>query len=344
MILFEFMAAILALVFSGAAAIVFILSSGLLFSGKFIGNKYLVAMAGTLAVVSMSFFLWEQAGKPAGRALEAKDWLIALISNLRLNRIENTRATSPSADPPISPSRDSIRDCEDCPYLVRIPAGRYKIGSPRQERGHQASEEPQTDISIGKPFLIGRFKVTFAQWDACVDAGGCRHRPSDEDWGREDRPVLNVSWDDAQAYLSWLRTVTKKRYRLPSEAEWEYAARAGSEGAYSWGDNISPSLANYNNFLKKTVPAGMYTKNKFGLYQVHGNLGEWVEDCWHDSYAKIPRDGTPYRLGNCGVHSVRGGYWAFGPEMIRSASRAFGDHDARSKLFGFRVARDLNPE
>jgi|SRR5208337_3785262 len=338
------------------AAILFILSSGVLFNQKFRDNAFLVIMAGVIAIVS-TYFLGEQILERAQQAREATNRFIALIPNPSWPRggdggKEKQNGTQPPAkrseepatknrdEAQTKPSGDFIQDCEDCPRLVQIPAGHYRIGSPKDEPGHERAEEPLTDITIAKPFAIGQFKVTFAQWDACAASGGCKYRPEDSSWGRGDRPVINVSWDDAHDYISWLRTRTKKSYRLPTEAEWEYAARAGSQGAYFWGDNISPSQANYNN-RKGTVPVSMFEKNKFGLYQVHGNLGEWVEDCWRDNYAKIPRDGTGYRSDDCEKHVVRGGYWAFGPEQIRSASRGSGDHAIRSPLFGFRIARDL---
>ncbi len=249
-----------------------------------------------------------------------------------------TPAAGKTGDRRSTASADSsFVDCEDCPRMVMVPAGHYRMGSPKTEPGHQTSEEPLTDITIAKPFAIGQFKVTFTQWDACVTAHACKYRPGDSGWGRDDRPVLNVSWDDAHDYIAWLRTITKKHYRLPSEAEWEYAARAGTESPYFWGNDISPLQANYNN-PDGTVPVGMFPKNGFALYQVHGNLGEWVEDCWRDSLARIPHDGSPYRSDNCEKHVVRAGYWAYGPERIRAASRGAGD--GRSPLFGFRVALD----
>ncbi len=333
----------------------FVLSSGLLFNKKFRDNAFLVVMAGLLAVIS-TYFLGEQMQERSQQAVEAIKHLIKYAGELKSSTAgqaehENRRDTQISIKKPsktqktpeasaVATSAAFILDCDECPPLVPIPSGQYRIGSEKGEPGHEVTEEPITPISIAKSFAIGQYKVTFAQWDACAAAGGCKYKPDDAGWGRGDRPVLNVSWDDTHDYISWLRTITKKHYRLPSEAEWEYAARAGSQGAYFWGEGVSPSQANYNN-PNGTVPVGMYQKNKFGLYQVHGNLGEWVEDCWRENHYKIPNDGTAYKPADCENHVVRGGYWAFGPERIRAASRGSGERAARTRLFGFRVARDL---
>jgi formylglycine-generating enzyme required for sulfatase activity len=196
--------------------------------------------------------------------------------------------------------------------------------------------------------------VTFAEWDACVAAGGCNgHRPGDRGWGRGNRPVINVSWNDAKAYVAWLSRKTGKTYRLLSEAEWEYAARAGTTTPFSTGQTITTDQANFDGnstygggrkgvFRQKTVEVGSFAPNPFGLYDMHGNVWEWVEDCWNDDYTGIPMDGSASIFGDCNTRALRGGSWAGGPGFLRSASRGSDWANHRSDVYGFRVARTLN--
>ena len=252
----------------------------------------------------------------------------------------------------------TFRDCEACPEMVVVPAGSFTMGSPASEEGRYDDEGPQHRVTISQPFAVGRYEVTFSEWDACVSAGGCnRHRPDDEGWGRGRRPVMNVSWDDAKSYVSWLSRKTGKRYRLLTEAEWEYAARAGTTGPFHFGNTISTDRANYNgNYTygsgskgvsrRKTVPVGSFPANRFGLHDVHGNVWEWVEDCWHghDSYAGAPSDGSAWTTGGeCGRHVLRGGSWDYRPRGLRSAYRYWLATGNRDDNDGFRVARTLTP-
>jgi formylglycine-generating enzyme required for sulfatase activity/class 3 adenylate cyclase len=239
----------------------------------------------------------------------------------------------------------TIRDCQVCPELVEIPAGSFAMGSTEDEIGHKPSEGPRRTIRLAKPFALGRYEVTFAQWDACVADGGCIHTPNDRDWGRGNRPVFYVSWNDIQKYLAWLSDKTGHTYRLPSEAEWEYAARGGTATRYWWGEAMELGLANCAGCNaddgETTVPVGSYPPNPFGLYDVHGNVWEWTADCWNGSYAGAPAGSSAWTLGECDKRAVRGGAWGLAPDDLRIARRRGDDLNLRSGKRGFRVARDL---
>ncbi len=248
-----------------------------------------------------------------------------------------------------------IRDCAECPELVVVPSGTYRMGSPSHENRRDGDEGPVHEVVIGKPFAVGVFEVTFSEWDACVRGGGCgRHSPSDGGWGRGNRPVINVSWEDVQLYVSWLSRRTGKEYRLPSESEWEYVARAGTTTPFHFGTTLSTRQANYDgnftygsgrkgSYRKKTVPVGSFEPNRFGLYDVHGNVWEWVQDCWNRSYDYAPRDGRARERGNCSERVLRGGSWNDSPGNLRSANRERYSTGYRINLNGFRVARTLTP-
>lgn len=187
------------------------------------------------------------------------------------------------------PGRVFRDNCDGCPKMVIISPGTFMMGSLASEAGHRDSERPLHRVTLGL-FALGVTEVTFDQWEACVRGGGCNgYRPDDEDWGRGGRPVINVSWVDAQAYVSWLSKSTRAQYRLPSESEWEYAARAGTMTPFHTGLTISTDQANYSrNFFdgsvrRMTTPVGTFDSNAFRLDDVHGNVYEWVEDCWYDN-------------------------------------------------------------
>jgi formylglycine-generating enzyme required for sulfatase activity len=252
-------------------------------------------------------------------------------------------------------SGESFKDCLECPEMVVVPAGRFTMGSRAREPERLGSEGPRHDIHIAKPFAVGRFAVTFAEWDACADAGGCGgYRPSEEGWGRGERPVINVSWEDAMAYVKWLSQMTGKTYRLLSEAEREYVTRAGTTTPFWRGKSITPERANYNGnytyrgggrkgeFRQKTVPVKWFRPNPWGLYQVHGNVSEWVEDCWNFYYSGAPRDGAAWTTGNCDVRVLRGGSWNAKPRFLRAACRVWGSASIRYSVIGFRLARTLD--
>jgi formylglycine-generating enzyme required for sulfatase activity len=233
-----------------------------------------------------------------------------------------------------------FRDCPECPEMVVLPAGSFDMGD-TTESGFP-DELPVHRVILAKPFAIGRFEITFAQWDACVDGEGCNgYRPDDQGWGRGLQPVINVSWDDATAYVQWLSARTGKTYRLPSEAEWEYAARAGSKTNYPWGDDIEPSQARYDSD-EGPVPVGRYAPNAFGLYDTVGNVWEWTGDCWSDDYQGAPTDGSARRRDAWWHRVLRGGSWAFPARYVRSASRDGEGTGARFEVYGFRVLRSLD--
>ena len=235
-----------------------------------------------------------------------------------------------------------FRDCDECPQMVVIPAGSFLMGSPESEEGRLNDEGPQHRVEIREAFAAGVYEVTFEEWDACMLDGGCGgYRPDDEGWGRGRRPAINVSWEDAQAYVHWLSRKTGEEYRLLSEAEWEYAARGGTTTRYSFGDEITPSDVNYDWNIRKTQQVGSYRANGFGLYDVHGNAREWVQDCWNERYAGAPTDGSAWGGGDCSRRVLRGGSWSFSSRYLRSAIREWSQTGGRNGLDGFRVARTL---
>ncbi len=249
-------------------------------------------------------------------------------------------------------SGESFKDCPNCPEMVVAPAGSFSMGSPASEPERYDDEGPQHKVTIPKPFAVGRFAVTFAEWDACVADGGCGgYKPSDQGWGRDDRPVINVSWNDAQTYVTWLKKKTGKTYRLLTESEREYAARAGTTTPFWWGKSITPEQANYNgtniyagggekgSYREKTVPVKSFDPNPWGLYQVHGNVWEWVEDCWRANYDGALTDGSAKTAGDCTSRVLRGGSWNNSPRYLRAARRDGINAAFRYSNLGFRVAR-----
>jgi formylglycine-generating enzyme required for sulfatase activity len=239
-----------------------------------------------------------------------------------------------------------FRDCSECPEMVVIPAGTFVMGSPLSEQGRIDWEGPQRTIRLPQSIAVGRFEATFAEWDACVAGGGCgRYRPSDRGWGRGNRPVINVSWHDAQAYVSWLnQRVPGAGYRLLTEAEWEYAARAGTTTPYSWGVSVGHGNANCDGCgsereIRQTVPVGSFAPNAFGLYDMHGNVWEWTQDCFRGDLNGQPVDGSAFVSGSCGSRVLRGGSWDNAPMNLRSANRFGNTPVPRNFLNGFRVSR-----
>ncbi|HZV21627.1 MAG TPA: formylglycine-generating enzyme family protein [Hyphomicrobiales bacterium] len=250
-----------------------------------------------------------------------------------------------------------FRDCPSCPEMVVVPAGEFLMGSPETEIGRDKNEGPQHKVVIAQPFAVGKYEVTFAEWDACVAEGGCSEKPGDEGWGRGRHPVVNVSWNDANEYTAWLSKKTGKRYRLLSEAEWEYAARGTTKitdknTPFSTGVTINYRQANYDaNFTyasgqqglyrQKTVDVGTLPRNAFGLYEMHGNVWEWVQDCYKPNYEGAPTDGSPVMTQDCRLRILRGGAWNYHPRLLRSAYRYATAPEVRLNNAGFRVARSL---
>jgi len=246
---------------------------------------------------------------------------------------------------------DTFKDCPDCPTMVDIPAGSFVQGSPPDEPESDSDERPQRTVNV-PAFAIGQTEVTFDEWDACVADGGCSYNPSDS-WGRGDQPVIRVNWHDAQEYVAWLSSKTGHDYRLPSESEWEYATRAGTTGRFNTGDCITTDQANFRGtnpaqgcpsgeYRQQTLPVGSFAPNAFGLYDTHGNVWEWVQDCWNGSYEGAPTDGSAWMSGDCGRAVLRGGSWLSYGQVLRSANRYRFYRGYRFNYGGFRVARSVN--
>ena len=257
-----------------------------------------------------------------------------------------------------------IQDCDHCPELVAVPSGSFKMGDP--DAFWRANSMPVRDVRIQNGFAVGIYEVTFNQWQACVDAGSCPPAEAgygvssmtDERW--RDHPVTGVSWHQATDYVRWLRVTTRKSYRLLTEAEWEYVARAGSKTSYHFG-NEDAKLCDYGNgrdlsvlyegdrnvkcydhFAQRTAPAGTFLPNKFGVYDMHGNVWEWVEDCYHPNYERAPKTGRAWVSGDCRERVIRGGSWNSKPAELRSAYRQRREAHLQERTIGFRVARWLD--
>jgi formylglycine-generating enzyme required for sulfatase activity len=263
---------------------------------------------------------------------------------------------SPEQEHALKP-KDAFKECATCPQMMVVPAGSFFMGSPPGERGRDNDEGPQHRVAIARQFAVGQFALTFDEWDACAAARGCNgYKPFDEGWGRSRRPVINVSWNDAKAYVAWLSRKTGKIYRLLTETEYEYVTRAGTQTTYPWGDAIGSGNAHCKDCgsewdYNQTVPVGSFAANGFGLYDMVGNVYEWTEDCWHDNYNGAPTDGSAWMCddkvrnaplscregGNCIGHVLRGGTWS--ADDVRSASRRWSTNVDRQGSTGFRVAR-----
>jgi formylglycine-generating enzyme required for sulfatase activity len=239
--------------------------------------------------------------------------------------------------------KDMFKECEICPEMIIVPSGEFMMGS----NDGEADEKPVRKVIINRPFAVGRFEVTFGEWDACVSDGGCKHKPDDRGWGRGNRPVVNVSWDDVtKEYLPWIYRKTGKEYRLLTEAEWEYAARAGSTTKYTWGDDIGQARANCDGCgsqwdNKQTAPVGSFQPNVLGLHDVHGNVAEWVADC-KASYAKVPPVGEAAPETSGCTRVSRGGSWYNRTNKVRAAFRGKASPAERLDWYGFRLARTLH--
>ena len=257
--------------------------------------------------------------------------------------------------------KDTFRECaKNCPEMVVVPAGEFIMGSPANEKGRNDKEGPQHKVVFAKPFAVSKFEVTFDEWDTCVDYGDCAPGISDSGYGRGRKPVINVTWAEAQRYVAWLSRITGKTYRLLSEAEWEYAARGVTNAdaphpPYPWGDKASHDYANYGtdqccqgkvegrDEWFNSAPVGQFPANAFGLHDMHGNVAEWVEDCFNNSYEGAPTDGSAWRTGDCSRYIWRGGSWNLDPRWLRSAFRLWASPVFRGQNFGFRVGRTLTP-
>ena len=235
--------------------------------------------------------------------------------------------------------------------MVVLPTGSFKMGSPTTESGRGNDEGPVRTVTISKRIAMGRYEVTFDDYKRFTDDRATTQTlPGDRGWGRGSRPVINVSQEDAKAYAIWLSAQTGRTYRLPSEAEWEYAARAGTTTRYSWGNELGRNRANCDGCGSEwddtqTAPVGRFAANAFGLFDMHGNVWEWVADCYHDNYEGAPTNGSAWTNG-CGstVRAVvRGGSWFSLPRTLRAAYRVWNSPSVRFSDNGFRLVQDLNP-
>ncbi|MCG6985639.1 MAG: SUMF1/EgtB/PvdO family nonheme iron enzyme [Thiocapsa sp.] len=235
--------------------------------------------------------------------------------------------------------------------MVPIPGGCFVMGSPAEEPERDPDEGPQHEVCV-PPFQLGQREVTFADWDACVMDQGCTKNPSDEGWGRGQRPVINISWEDVNEYLRWLNRLTGMGYRLPTEAEWEYAARAGTTTPFSTGSCIDTDQANYDGTfeyagcgahtgvnLGRTAPTGSYPANPWGLFDMHGNVNELTLDCWNGGFDGAPTDGSAWLDGNCTQRVMRSGSWYGYAGYMRSAYRCRAGTGFSHRSIGFRLAR-----
>ncbi len=239
--------------------------------------------------------------------------------------------------------------------MVTIRPGTFTMGSPQGEARRDANEGPQHQVHIDYPFEVGKYEITFEDWNACIAGGGCRgHRPKDGGWGQGKRPVINISWRDAKAYIKWLNKKTGLNYRLLSEAEWEYVARAGQDGPFSTGHAIGAYDANFNGefpygngpqgaYRRKTMAVGSFPANNFGIYDIHGNVYEWVEDCWNPNHVGAPGNGSARKDGDCKFRVMRGGSWVTHGYQMRAAKRLRYTTNYRYDDYGFRIARTLKP-
>jgi formylglycine-generating enzyme required for sulfatase activity len=252
-------------------------------------------------------------------------------------------------------AQGEVWDFAEAPVMMVLPAGEFEMGSPPGEPGRNFNEGPQHHVEIPRAFAVSRTLVTFNEWDTCVADGGCKgYAPMDARWGRGKQPVINVSVGDALAYTTWLSVKTGYHYRLLSEAEWEYAARAGTDTAFWWGDTISSDQANYDpvefhasfslpgQYRGRPSPVDTFPPNPFGLTDMSGNVWQWTADCWNETYgARAPTHGEPWLTGDCNRRVVRGGAFNNKPEYARTAFRFWEVGDLRTALVGFRVARDM---
>lgn len=240
--------------------------------------------------------------------------------------------------------RDTLADGGYGPDMITLPTGTFRMGD-LNGLGDD-NEQPVRTITLTRPVALSRFEVTFAEYDTFARATG-RQPPDDNGWGRGQQPVVNVSWQDANAYTQWLQQQTGQPYRLPSEAEWEYAARAGTASPYWWGSELLPGFAvcdgcNSQWDGKQPAPVGSSTANPWGFYDLNGNVDEWVADCYQATLEEHPEDGSPASQAGCIHHAMRGGSWFDIGRVIRSASRYRHPADAKRNTWGFRVALDMS--
>jgi len=272
--------------------------------------------------------------------------------------------SSPAKPKPARGHTATFKDFDRAPDMIEIAPGEFMMGASAQERGAGNDERPQHGVSIRRAFAVGRFPVTFSEWGAALADHGVEHAASDHGWGAGNRPVVDVNWDDAQSYVRWLSQKTAQPYRLLTEAEWEYVARAGTTTPFWWGNKITSVEANFDarypyegaepgEARGRTEPVDRFTPNPWGLYQVHGNIWEWCQDHWFDNHQGAPQDGAPRKLSEeprrggffslpkTPARVVRGGSWKSVASDLRASRRESFPQSYRANSIGFRVARDL---
>ena len=303
-----------------------------------------------------------------------RHWFSFVLTIVLLSAAQVVSAQSESPQAAKLAPGQSFNECRNCPDMVVLPAGQFTMGSPASDPQRE-EDEPQQQVTIAKPFAMSRTPVTWDQWEACVRDNWCEGAAIDEalrlgfdgepnpdyrDHGRGSRPVVGVSWYDAQRYVGWLnwKSGEDDAYRLPSDAEWEYGARAGTTTIFPWGDEIDYDYGNFgrregglgghaegrDEWVDETSPVGSFPANAFGLFDMHGNVFEWTEDCFEADRANAPGDGSASKEGNCANRVFRSGTFLSNPYMQRSARRGApypATVRGRSYL-GFRVAKTLN--
>ena len=256
--------------------------------------------------------------------------------------VPNQQPARPPAEPkagvvaaPISPAPPSAQQTSAIkePEMISLRGGTFAMGS-----NEDVSEKPIHQVTI-KPFAIGKYPITVREWNDCAVAKACKFTAT----GKDDAPVMNISWSDAKQFVAWLADATRKPYRLPSEAEWEYAARGDTQTKYWWGDQLQPGMAGCKNCTdgaaaEQPVKVGSFKPNPFGLYDMGGGVDQWVEDCWHKTYHGAPSDGSAWSSGDCSSHVIRSGSWRNDARYVRPANRDSYDTDVRYPTHGFRVA------
>jgi formylglycine-generating enzyme required for sulfatase activity len=320
-------------------------------------GRYEAAARAALAGLRVATAARPEVSAPQGTALNFTDAMALVQTGIAQTSTPQVASPRPTqqVSRPVEPKRkpgEVFTDCAACPEMVVMPSGRFLMGSPMSEVVRSVDEGPQRMVSV-TAFAIGKYEVTQAQWQAVMGNNPSYYKSCDRTWfgaltGTGDTcPVDSVSWDDVQEFVRRLSERTGFMYRLPSEAEWEYAARAGTATSYPWGAEVGTGNANCRSCgtrwdSKSPSPAGKLPPNADGLYDMHGNVQEWVQDVWHESFAGAPTDGAPWISEvDQSRRVLRGGSWVDPAHHVRSASRAWAMPDYRGASTGFRLARDL---
>ncbi len=241
------------------------------------------------------------------------------------------------------PTPASLRDCDTCPEMVVVPAGSFLMGA---DRGRPV-ELPVHRVVIPRAFAMSKFEITFDEWAVCVAAGGCERDPDDHSWGRGARPVINISWEDAVGFTRYLSARTGYTYRLATEAEWKYAARAGTQTDFWWGDSPGEAFANCRSCGSewdghRSAPVGSFAPNPLGLHDMNGNVSEWTGDCWSANHQGAAEDGAARTSGDCSRRVIRSGSWYYIPKLMAASARERHPATLWSYTIGLRVVRELS--